>query len=1380
MAFIIAAIAPIVSFVTSVVAPVIAFVKANIAVVAAVAAFVASPFIGGLMGAPDMPTGVNEAQRQQGVLITTFGSEQNIPVIYGFRKVGGNITFAETGADNNKYLWVAYVLGEGPIEGIKELFIDDNQLQSNIVADLNLGRTVSIDEGKFAGRVTLQLSHGVYFDNPRSSTVGTWSICKDAPSWKTSMVYNGLAVVFARYEWFAIETQEDADANPFSGSIPDLKATVLVRKVASINNASNNDYANRTERYSTNPVECLIDYLSNPRYGKGLKRSDFYWPVIEAAANKCNQRVEYVSGIYGPILTMNHVVETGQTLLNNTKTMLAGMRAYMPFSQGRYTIKIEDAGNATDILSGSATIERTFDEDNIVGSITYSTVEKSAKYNAVKVGYVDPDDKWSNQSVVYPESESARQYYRDYDNGRENVLDVFFPTLTNYAMAKDMARLLFNKSRLQEQCSFTASSEAIDLEVGDNIYIQSKILDFSTIPWRIVSMNIKNDMNVELGCVRNPDTIYPHTRYGEEDIVEPVYVPRGATIYYPAVQTEFPVGLVPPTNATVGVVYQSPAISSVNPSFFSSPGENTVTVFGNNFKTGLTAYFVGDDGTNYASGSVVRISNGQFTIETTASMTDANQPYDIVVVNSAAYGSLGARFNNCLNVDGTPPPSITDPIDNPPTQDPPVTEEPDDPTITPTPTEPPDTGETPTTPPTAPPVTGALTDVVEITNVSFRITGETAYADITGIQPDNPAYSSLIVYYKRNTSSETVYTKAEVTTRPGAGNEIKFSIGPLITGQPYIMIHRVKYSGGEFSARVNKNIFSVTASGAGDPRDYTEAASTGWPVDAGEPITVRNNNFSKFSATTLTTGGVPRDPRAMSFTVAQDINAEAANYDITGVVFYYRNSIPADQAWSSAEYTFSDSYVPGTTVTFDFPGELGFPTYPATPTDAQQQADFIMRWKYRDGTTSSRQTRVMAVNTEVELGSYTFNPFYSKFNIKENSQDYFITLEDPDAPSAARDMTINILGVGSYAARGTAEQRFYIQPPDSSVLADWAGVRFRSRPVVEGSNPAFEEYTETSTYISPSAGNAFYIVPTTFDQDREWIVTPMYRDGADRIDSTQSWYGRGYVANRSSGPDVPSILLGDNSPNWYGKFNWKAMSTADALNTIDDEFPAPPDPRVQILSATANSRWSSTFNWTDSWVEIEFDHRSVANYDGVDIYRRNYNPGQLNNFFTRQLGNYYGAGRWEKVEFDTVNLSGSVTVKLRAPETYKIYNSNFDASNTVSASNAIFASYYPSKVNNLVVNGSIQYAEYLIVAKNTSGPSEVGVLLPLVEARVVPTNSVNLLIGRRPTVVSLDNYNTYDSDLEKNLDQAITSSGKTIIRDQRGTTWPDPTDLGLI
>ena len=528
-------------------------VKAVVDVVASVVNFVVQPFMS-LFGAPGAPDANQEAARQDGVLLQQQGSNVNIPVVYGMRKIGGTVVYAETGSTKNKYLWVAYVLGEGPVEGLREIYIDDWQMPAELITSINAGNNTTINADRYKNRTQLQFFPGVYFSDPARSPLGATvknGIFAGAPSFKDTMDFNGLAVMFARYEWKEIKTQEDADNNPFSGNIPQLQVTMLGRKIANVSTAETyTSYDNTPQRYSTNPAEVLLDYLRNPRYGKGVKNEDIDWDSWKIASSKCNTEVTYLaSGTKGPIMTCNFVLDTQQTLLNNTKTLLSGFRAYMPYVQGKYKLKIEDAGNPTDITSGAATIAATFTKDDMIGQISYTGIEKSAKYNVVAINYVDPDQKYSVQQVIYPETESQRQSYIDLDGGRENKLESTFPTITNYAIAKDYARLLFNKSRQQETASITVTSRGIELEPGDCIRISGNILDFDETPWRIVQHSLNEDMSVTLGCVKNPDSIYPYVTVGEEDYVLPTYVPKGSTIYYPAVIPAYPLGLVPPTNA---------------------------------------------------------------------------------------------------------------------------------------------------------------------------------------------------------------------------------------------------------------------------------------------------------------------------------------------------------------------------------------------------------------------------------------------------------------------------------------------------------------------------------------------------------------------------------------------------------------------------------------------------------------------------------------------------------------------------------------------------------------------------------------------------------------------------------------------------------------
>lgn len=526
--------------------------------------FVMKPFMG-MMGMPEIGA-AQEAERQQGALIQRTGSVSSIPVVYGYRKVGSTIAFAETGSTDNKYLWVAHVLSEGEIAGLVKIFIDDNQLPDDTITKLNAGQTVDVASGKYSGRMRLQLMKGVYYTDPTTSTHPTRQYCffntdsVKPPSWTTDMVYNGLAVVFARYEFRKVTTQAEADAQPYGGSIPSMVVEMLGKRVSAVPaTAPANEYDADAVRYNiittsagnligySNPVEVLLDYMRNPRYGKGLKNSDIDWASWHIAAEKCATEVTYAGGIRGPILSSNYILDTGSTIFSNTKSILSNCRGYMPYVQGKYKMKIEDAGHPTDILSGAADIVATFDKSNILGDIVYTGIERSSKYNQVVVTWVDPDNKWSNQEVVYPESEADRQYYINLDGGRENKGTFTASAITNAIMAKDMARLIFYKSREQDSISLTVSSQGIELEPGDNIHITGNILQFNNVyPWRVISTQLNNDMSVTLGCVFNPDVFYPYTRWNEPDRVLPVYVPKGAERYYPAITARDMAGLLPP------------------------------------------------------------------------------------------------------------------------------------------------------------------------------------------------------------------------------------------------------------------------------------------------------------------------------------------------------------------------------------------------------------------------------------------------------------------------------------------------------------------------------------------------------------------------------------------------------------------------------------------------------------------------------------------------------------------------------------------------------------------------------------------------------------------------------------------------------------------
>ena len=631
-------------------------------------------------------------------------------------------------------------------------------------------------------------------------------------------------------------------------------------------------------------------------------------------------------------------------------------------------------------------------------------------------------------------------------------------------------------------------------------------------------------------------------------------------------------------------------------------------------------------------------------------------------------------------------------------------------------------------------------------------------------------YEKVKGYIVRQGRDEA-YIPFEVLGRPGSGYPITYTFNNLLEGSIYTVISRVVYNDGFHSERISKITFSADATSSGDPRDYTEQASTGWPINVRPPAVFRNNQIKGISGLTLTTGGEPRDPRELQLTVKQDIYGESANFDIVGVKFYSK-SITATGYVESA-YRFPNNYVPGQTVTFTFPGSLGFRTYPGVPTNNQQTYDIVMRFLYIDGKESEYQLRA-TIKTEYYTGVYNFDPFYITQNIIEHRDEYKITLADPDAPDAARNMFMPLDAIGVVSNRGAEEMGVYMFPPDASVISSWAGVRFRTRPIIAGSDPEFETYTETSTRLSPSGGNAYYIVPTVFEQDREWVITPLYRDAAtgDRTDSTESWFGSGYISKRSSGPDIPSRVLGSGGYDWYEKFNWRRMKTAAALKTIDAEFPAPANPTVDILKFTTH--FTGTRD-NFGWHELEFDHRKVVNYVGLDIYRRHRGTDPA---VAQARGNFSGHSRWEKVTYNTVNNSGSQTLVLR-PSLQDQRNAYFYPDQAVSSSNLIFSAYYKRGPDNFFTRRSNSQNEFLIVVRTTAGPSTVGLLLPRTTSNLFYTTIVDELAGIRPIEVELSKYNTFPSVLELNLSQSQAKpTNDKLVQDYRDKLYFIPPYFG--
>ena len=476
-------------------------VEAVVDVVAGVFSAIGSA-IAGIFGgfAPDVPS-ANTSASPDGVLVTKSGSNLDIPVIYGFRRVGGRIIFAETNGESNKYLYVIYVIAEGEINQIRNIYVDDIQIP---LSNYTPGQVYNASGGRFDGRLSWEVFNG-------TETQDESLLANGAPSWNAgTRKLPGVAYAVMRFEWKKIETQEQSDANPYRGGIPSVQFDVEGKKVYNVLTHAggedlSSDYSGLTKTYSYNPVNCLLDYLMNPRYGCGIDKSEINADSFKTAARKCNQKVYYdgdqTQG--GKIITINAVVSVQSKLLDNVKMLLSGARAFMPYIQGRYKITIEDGGNATDITSASFTSAFDVTTDHLVSSVSLQGEQKQNKFNQVIVRYVDPGKEFTEQQVSYSESADVTA------DGEDLIGDFQFLTISNEAIAYDLARMIYKKSRKQRYIAFSATPEILAAEPGDIITVTSSVLNLSNDTFRITNMNFDANGTVQVQAREHDATLYP-------------------------------------------------------------------------------------------------------------------------------------------------------------------------------------------------------------------------------------------------------------------------------------------------------------------------------------------------------------------------------------------------------------------------------------------------------------------------------------------------------------------------------------------------------------------------------------------------------------------------------------------------------------------------------------------------------------------------------------------------------------------------------------------------------------------------------------------------------------------------------------------------------
>ena len=490
---------------------------------------------------PDIPDTPNlDGQPEQiakGILVNKTSSNAPLPVVYGQRKIGGTAVFLETSGTDNTSLFMIMALCEGGVESCEKIYIDDKEVTWSGTLTDGTERTVNSSDSNFykadptvegaSAESTISVTwYDGDDDQTYNTTVGALS------SWTSNHRLRGVSYLALKFKW-----NQDC-----FGGIPNVKALIKGRKVYDPNldgtktggSGSHREDTVTTWAYSDNPVLCTLDYMRNARFGMGIANSFFDddYADWQTASDVCDVNVTpYGAATAIDLMDMNAVIDSKQKCIQNLKTMVTGFRGYLNYSNGEYKVLAESTGSAAISLT----------EDNIIGGIQVSSLDRNSRFSRVIVTFVNPEKSYQVDEAQWPEIDdsgytSADQHatMKTADGGflQEGRFD--FPTITSYYQALELAEVICRRSRNNLNVALRCDATGLDLMVGALVEITHATPAFSSKTFRVQGMQVNADLTTELQLTEYQAAFYTWATKTQAATVPDTTLPNPYSVLAPA------------------------------------------------------------------------------------------------------------------------------------------------------------------------------------------------------------------------------------------------------------------------------------------------------------------------------------------------------------------------------------------------------------------------------------------------------------------------------------------------------------------------------------------------------------------------------------------------------------------------------------------------------------------------------------------------------------------------------------------------------------------------------------------------------------------------------------------------------------------------------
>ena len=438
-----------------------------------------------------------------------------LPIVYGTRKITGTTVYFEqrmSGTNSDGYIYSggdwqqSVALGEGQVSDIIGVWLDDeyNALPEDQVRNrtylYGANQDWDITLLNFTGSDS-QLANNLAYD-AQAFTYGNGNPASPNTSWSVNHKLSGVAHVDIL--WVKVY------GRPTSVTFP--KLTFKVSGLIS---------------GSTNPALILKDYLTNTRYGCSVPSAEIDTTSFTTAEGVCNQTN---SGVKRH--ECNVALNPDQSLIENIKIILSSMNGQLHWVAGKYKLKIDDVYTGANVFD--------FEEKHIIGGIKIIGETKSSRSNQVKAKFINPTT-FKEDEVSWPDSNNADGNYSAFltaDNSVPLKKEISLSAVSNWHQARFLAQQSCLLSRNSLGFAFTATSEALDVIVGDIVSVTHSTAGWSAKKFIVRSVTINSNGTVALSGIEYQASTYTwNSATAPADIADTnlpdnsaVLIPSGLTV----------------------------------------------------------------------------------------------------------------------------------------------------------------------------------------------------------------------------------------------------------------------------------------------------------------------------------------------------------------------------------------------------------------------------------------------------------------------------------------------------------------------------------------------------------------------------------------------------------------------------------------------------------------------------------------------------------------------------------------------------------------------------------------------------------------------------------------------------------------------------------